>query len=513
MTSGISQRVRRSMGSLLFARPLAAISGLLYLTLLSRGLSASDYGVYFGLWALVEILTLASNCGLLYGAYRYVRASIGPSGTPVPSGPVGTLLALRLLTLGTVAGALLLKPDALSWLNTGGDIARYVPFLALMVLGEGTARYVEIFFDSMLCQGRAQVSQMTRPLLRLAGCFYFSLEGPLGLEQVLWAEMVALAAGNLVSLGMLARLLWTPTDKPGRISQAGGDAPLAFRRVIRFVLPAFVAELLGLAYGPDALKLALASTTDPSTLALFGFCFSVSSVVQRYIPANLLAGIIRPVFVAAATRADADSALSGLVTLVIKINWLMILPLLLTTWAIGDPLLHWVSGGNYSGAATVTALLVGGLLPMVVHLVLAMYCLAQEDSRPVLVAAACSALGLPLGVFLASRHGALGAAMAFCLSEVIWSGTAWAMLRLRYRARLRVDLRGLMGMPAVATAAFGVVLVLQGAGAPPWVGAAASVIAFAAGLFVWPPFSSQERVWLASVLPLPARWRPAARSA
>ncbi|WP_182076471.1 oligosaccharide flippase family protein [Deefgea sp. CFH1-16] len=108
MIKNTTQRVKSSMLSLLVGRPISALAGMLVLVLLSRLLPSEQYAVYFTIWAVVEILIIVSNFGLMLAVYRYVSASIVDGGKIIIHGPVFQLILLRTISL-LLVGFLLTK--------------------------------------------------------------------------------------------------------------------------------------------------------------------------------------------------------------------------------------------------------------------------------------------------------------------------------------------------------------------------------------------------------------------
>ena len=484
------------MLSMLLGRPLAAIGGLLVLVLLSRKLPAVDYGLYFSVWAIAEIVILASNVGLIHAVYRYVSADECLAGRITPQGPVARLVGWRLLSLLPCGLALALAPQLTGLLGTQLAPAT-VGWLALIVMGEGMARFFEAVFDSMLCQGRSQLTLISRTVLRLLGYGWVLSHGSLQLQQVLLIEVAATTGGALLGLLLLLSLY---RGAPAAVAQpAPASPPLAV--MAAFALPAYLAQVLTLTYGPDALKLILSATAGPAALALFGFAYSLAAVVQRYMPANLLAGVFRPVFVAAAKKDDADQVLSHLIGLSIKVNWLVVLPVLCFLWSGGSGMLAMISGGNYPHAGPIVSAVVLALLLIAVHLTLSMYCLALAISWPVLWATAASALSLPVAFLLARAYGAMGICQVFLLSELIWCTVCYTLVKRHSGGALQLHWQGLGKLLAAAAAALALAELLR-LGQVSWLWLApGSTLLFVALALVLMPFSPRERGWLLSILP------------
>lgn len=482
------------------ARPISAVGGLLVLVVLSRTLSATDYGFYFGLWALAEILILASNCGLLYAVYRYVSADEFVDGTVIPRGPVLSLLAWRAVTLCFAAmGAAVISGVLRSVAITPPFDVDVSLIFAAIVFGEGLARFVESIFDSMLSQSRSQTSLISRTLFRLIGLVLCLADGLLTLREVLYVEVSAAMGGALISLAFLGLIYWRA--KGVRNAPAAGEYTVGFVRILKFSLPAFGAQLLGLVYGPDLLKIVLAKTAGIEAVAVFGFAYALAAVVLRYLPANLLAGIFRPVFVAASKKPDSDAILSDLLNMTIKINWLFVLPVFVFMVAGGQQLLPMIANGNYANSGMVLLILVGALLPITAHLTLSMYCLARENSVYPLLSSAVAVSGLPIGVILSAKYGANGMAVAVGVSEGIWALVCLYLLKRVSRLTVMVDWVGFAALAGASILAIMVGLSFEMSGMSWYFVAPTAVLCWLVGSYFLPVFSDKEKAWLISILP------------
>lgn len=485
---------------MLIARPLSAIGGLLVLVLLSRLLPSAAYGMYFAVWAVIEILILASNIGLLHAAYRYISATEWDDGNFHIQGPLWQLVFWRVISLVTVGSVLIVLPTISDLpLITIPIPTALVTCIALIIFGEGLARFVEALFDSMLCQGRSQLTLVSRTLIKLIGLSYFAITDSISLEKVVLLELAAATTG--VTAGLL--MLITLHRKSAAKSTQHPPETTGIGRMTRFALPGYAAQLLGISYGPDSLKLALGSVAGATAIAVFGFAYSIAAVAQRYMPINILAGVFRPIFVAASRKPDSDQLLSDLLSASIKINWVFILPGFCFLFFGGNPMLSHLSDGNYSNAGTVATYLIIGLLAVAVHINLSMFCLAKENGWPPLIATAVSMIGLPLGFALAQKFGAIGIAVAFGASELIWASTCLLLLNKAWKQRVRLDWAGLVKLILLTAGVTAIWMVLTTFMSMHWL-APATLAPLTLLLLVFPfgIFTAQEKAWLVSVLPL-----------
>ncbi len=495
-----AQRVKRSMFSMLIGRPISAIGGLLVLVLLSRLLTKEEYGAYFALWALVEISILLSDPGVLHLIYRFVSASSNDQGQVMPKGPAPRLLISRILGLGLGAGLLFLMPA--HWLDFFklASAPQILQAAAIILFFEGLARAIEAIFDSMLCQGASQITTVSRTIMRLLGIFVcYANTGGLTLDLLIWVDIAATSVGVLLGLCLLLNIYFKRHKYQGQYDQST-QVPL--KTLLYYAWPAYLSQTLGILCNVDVLKLTLSGSNGVGELAIFGFVFSIASVIQRYLPANLLAGIFRPLFIAAAQKPNADRVLVELLIACIKINWLFVVPMVVFSFILGDDLLAYISGGKYAQAGMIFTIATIGLMGFSAHLILSHLCLARQTPWPLLGANLVATVGIFVGIALSKWFGALGTALAFCINEVIWCAASFYFLFRSAPFIPFADLNGICRLIGVGAIALVVAYILKTKiGIHPVTVSAALAIPLAIGVCRCGVFSELEGRWLSSVMP------------
>ena len=500
MYKSTSQRIKKSIMSMFIGRPISALSGLLVLVLLSRHLTPTEYGLYFAVWAMSEIVILASNLGLMNAVYRYISSREVATGGVVPEGPILQFVLLRFVLLFIFScGSIYLGNVLALFLSSPGLPNNINIYLLSIIVAEGMARYSESIFDSMLCQGRSQITLIGRTCLRLLGVIFVLFWSELTIEKVLVIEVVATTLGAICSLLMLWRLCHI--GHTGSVNKVESDSGvISISRVIKYSGPAYLAQILGLTYGPDALKLILGGVVGVSVLALFGFAFSIASIFQRYMPANLLAGVFRPAFVAASKKDNPNKYLGTLFCLSVKINILFILPSVIFCAFAGDYVLSKLSGGNYERAGSILTLILVGLMAVSVHLVFSLYCLALEKSMPTFYASLFSALCLPLGVLAAKQFGAIGISFVFLLGELIWCTVCGVLLK-RAGHGVFFDMFRLFRICLVAIVGVVIGLILSWLNIPSLASALVATSVFLVLIPVAKAFNDLEMDWMYTIFP------------
>lgn len=420
MIKSTSQRVKQSMASMLLLRPISAISGLVSLIILSRLLSVEDYGLYFFYWAVIEILILGSNCGLIYLAYRYIAATEDKKGLILPTGPISKLILSRLATLIIASLFIFLFPDVVVNSNAAERLTgSFVLLVASIMFFEGFARFIEVIFDAMLCQKEGQITLIFRTVVRVAGYLYYFYMGNLVIIDVMIVEVFASGSGFLLTAGLLFRILWL-ANKNVPI-KTGDHWSLLNPKVMSFALPAFAAQLIMMIYGPDALKVVLANSAQASQIALFGFCYSLIAIIQRYIPSVILGGVFKPLFIRASHVEDNHKTTSDLFLIIVKLNLILILPFAVFVLLSGSNLLALISDNKYSQTYGLLNVFSVALIAVSIRLTLSMVCIALETSWPTLFSTILSSLSILVAFQVVNTYGAIGLATVYTGAELAWS--------------------------------------------------------------------------------------------
>lgn len=505
MYKATSQRVKKGLLQMVIGRPLSAICGLLVLIFLSRYLTKNDYGLYFTVWAVTELVILASNLGLFNAAYRYISSKELTNGGLLVEGPVWHFTILRFIFLSmaavVVAKLSIYIPDEL--INRSA-INKYGIYLSAIIIAEGMARYIETLFDSMLCQGMSQFTLIGRTCLRLLLLLWaIFISKKVDIDTVLTIEVVVTATGAVTSLVLLLYIYVRSYILYKKDTTIEAQPFPAVSRMMKFVLPAYLAQMIALAYSPDMLKLILGGAAGNEALAIFGFAFSLAAVIQRYMPANLLGGIFRPSFVAASKSDDGGKTLGVILSLSMKANVIFVLPAVAFCYFGADALLSVVSDGNYTNIGSVLTVLLLWALALSLHMTMAMYCIALEYTYPTFIAAVTSTVALPIGIITA-KHGAISMAGVILLSEILWFVTCYCVIN--YRNTIKINYISFFKIFLAVGLAIAITSILSFFDIYWLVLSVCATLFSIAFIYKINIFDKTERDWLSEKFPILERW-------
>lgn len=422
--------VARMRGSLyLFGvgKVVAGLIGVGWLLLLVRLLDVSSYGGYVTLVALMEVTLLVTNGGVFAFAQRYVtEARLGHNLHHLPR-LVWASIAYRVSTLSIAVLVFFFLADDLASALQQPQLEKVIALYGLFILFEGVARYIETVFESLLEQGFAQICTVFRNGLRLLVVSIFVVHDfEVSLLRVIQVEVACATVGVLLSFFLIARILFLARMTGG---EPCFDKPFSFKRLASFAIPLYLAQCITQLYSPDAIKLVVSRMLGVAEAAAFGFAHAVSFVLNRYLPANLLLGLIRPMLVARRASAENDDQLRFAGNLILKINLFFLAPVIAFLSVSGDSLTAVLSGGKFPNSGSLLLALTLLLVFLGLHVVLSMLATAIEDRKAVLLGTVSSIPGVFIGVFLAPAAGAFAMVVGLWVSELLYCSCTWFLLK------------------------------------------------------------------------------------
>ena len=475
------RRFRTAIGHFLAGRAVQAVANFALTLWLVRLLAPADYGAYMTLWGMVEMMVPLTSMGMLEAVRRYLP-DLAARGAPGALGRfVGWMTLARLAIMIAWTGLI-----ALFW----GDIAAWMGFsapqqdatllavgLVITVIG---FRYASEMLESLLEQRWSQSTRALQAFGRLGGVAALVAMDSVTLERVLWVDLVASLVCFLLAEFFLARKL---KSLPGT-----GDYRITAREVGRFTWNMAGVNLLDASASFGALRILVARFLGLEAAGLFAFLQQLLMIVGRYLPANLLANIIRPMLIS--RHAAGETAVVGHgMALMWKTNLLIILGCVAAFAVAGDELIGLASGGRFEHAGLVMLLLFLGLGATTQGQLISM--LMQILNRvSELRNLSFLFLLVPLAVWLGVEWGLVGAALGMVLSQ--WFRNGFSLWWLRHQGiGIGLDGWGMLRLSAVA-----LVAALAGLGlvklAGVWLGLTVTLLLLGGGLLVARPFSQTD---------------------
>ncbi len=358
-----SERIKKSLTHFILGKGVSAISGLGASLLVIRVLSIESFAAYSVLVALVDVIEAFSGLGFGHAIVRYVPELYTKHFQKSLGRFVFWALVLRtgslaLLTLVVYVFSAKLAP----MVGLGDALVGFKVFLFVVVL-RSTAQLSSIILESTLHQGAAQFGFSLSAMTRLIGMSVLLYHHQSALVDVIWVEVIADGLSLLAMLFSINRVV----SLKNKDKQNPEDDGLWFRKhrkqVINFGLSGYATHLSISAYGGSTNRLVGGGLLSVGAMATFGFAQSLYEYVKRYMPAQLLIGLIRPIVVSRYCEKGDFSAPASLCANILQINILLIMGGIALLVVGGGDVLGLISGGKYSvGAVPVLVMLLVMLL-------------------------------------------------------------------------------------------------------------------------------------------------------
>lgn len=484
--------LRHAAVHFLTGRVASAVLTLAILLVLVRVLELGQYGYYVTLVALAEVTWQVCDFGLPWAAARYLpEMRLHADGRQLVR-RIWQLLAWLTLCLATVA--LLAYPLLPALLEHFGlkQARDAAAVYLLVVVVEGCGRHArESVLGPLMQQAAVRASIIIRHASFLAGVGALAWHGEVRLIDVVITEVGASVPGTCAALLSVHRHGRAFVIQEGR----AGWAPPDMRVLWRTGLPMYGAQLASITYSPQVMTVLMQRVLGAEAAALFGFLRSLHAYAGRYLPAELLFGLIRPRLVASFVSGGGMPALSAQAQLVGKVSLLALMPMLAFAAVFGDVLVGALSAGRFVNTGWLLAGMLLALVPFSQRRLLETVAVTIGHGGLCAKASAAGALGLPLAIVLV----VLGAGVWSAVVGVLFGQMLFALvvlLALRAKGfRPATASAHKLFVVAVATTAGAWILTLTGMPVGATLFAGALVVLAISFVVTWivEPFSIAER--------------------
>lgn len=414
-----------------------------------RALDPSQYALYalaFGIFALLQV-------GMSFGIPKVIAQTLPRAGWDIRNRAaarlVPLLIGLRVLASAVALLVGALAAAALGWITIPPPLLSAVACLFILVT------IVQIDLDAMAQALRLQ--RTSRNALVIEAFVRLTLLSVLyGAGRLTWA--VEIMAISSVTLSGSSTMLFIAIRRRLReADQREGIAPLDRRPLRSMAWSAYMSSAAWFTTSPPVMRLMGGYFLPIHPFAAFSFAQALVLSIQRFTPAALLLPFVEPVIVRDYTRSGQLSRLEHGLSLLIKIDMLVIGAGVIVTSCCGRLLVDWVTAGKYGDYAFVFPFLL-------------LYIGTNSLYRSFEVAAIAVGIRSQLSALLATSLAALGLALAliphFGLMVLLLCPILDAFCRLLLVDRLlhRLGVRKVVDVPMVGALA-AVIMGLSLAGA------------------------------------------------
>lgn len=345
MSAYAGARVKRGLWHFLLGKGVSSVAGLAAMVLVVRGLTVDEFAAYSVLVALVEVFAAVSGLGLSHLVLRYVPELFNRAELVALGRFLRAVLAIRTTVLVVALGAASIAAVPIAnWLRLEDHLASLQLFLLVVGL-RATSHLLSQMLDSTLHQGISQLAFSSAAILRCVALAWMVRDGHASLLHVVAVEAACDALSCVVLLFGLTRML--VTKQRANSGSASDWVKDNKRQLTRFAMTAYLQHLATLPFGGNTNRLVGGVLFGERMMASFGFALSLYDYVKRYLPTQLLVGVIRPVIVA---RYTADGNFQRVATLCEKsfqVNLSLLLIITTPLAVAGGEILSVISAGKY----------------------------------------------------------------------------------------------------------------------------------------------------------------------
>jgi O-antigen/teichoic acid export membrane protein len=355
------ERIRSGLIHFLLGKVVSSIAGFGAVILLVRHLSINEFAQYSVLFALVEYFTAISGFGLLHAATRYVPEMFAKGQYRSLQQFTKVVVGLRLLLLLLIAGiAFVYAPQLASMLQLEQALDAFRVFCMVAFIRAG-GHFLSMILESTLHQGRVQLAYSIASIGRFMGMLWLVHIGKIDLIQVLYVE----AATDLIAFIMMLAALFIRAqgNTPRDAADDGHWLRQNLAQVWRLAKTGYLQHLASLPFGSNTNRLLAGHLLGAFAVASFGYSQSLYEYFKRYLPAQLLVGMLRPIIIARFAQSGRFEDAADVSRGIFLINFVLLGGAFVAIGGAGTELLSFISAGKYGqDAAYILLALLGVLL-------------------------------------------------------------------------------------------------------------------------------------------------------
>jgi O-antigen/teichoic acid export membrane protein len=339
-------RIKSGLAHFLLGKLLSSIATIAYFVLLVRLLPLEEFAAYTVLTGLVDVVGSLSGLGLMHIMQRYIPELYSSHQSSALRSLFGRLLVARMAVLLVFLLAMYFSSR---WLAPQLGLAAWQSVFLMylwVILLRTLSALLFVALESMLHQGSAQFANSLSAFIRLIALLVLAFQGTVSFEAVLWIEICAEIPACIAMMFAFARLVPAADSELHRASGARWMA-VNTRRMLDFGLKAYAQSLLVVPVNGAFDRLLIGGRLPSTEIALFGFGQWVYDLMQRFLPAQLLHGLYRPVMNARYSKNQSFSEIVSLSNLILKINIALVGAVAVVFVAGGDGFIRALTGGKF----------------------------------------------------------------------------------------------------------------------------------------------------------------------
>ncbi len=408
------------MKHFLMGKALTSVAGVASLFLVVQNLPIEQFAAYSVLLGLTEVLLTLTSVGTGQILTRFVPEIFNLRYAWALRRVIAVAMGLRLLLILVTVIALIIFPLWLAdWLSLGAWLPELQLYLLVVLFRTASNSEFQVL-EAMLEQARGQSAFAAVTV----GKF-------IAIVGLIWADQMTLF--NLILSEVFVELIGALAMSWGiyrATRPAKGDVESIqvqrewlrnnFRRMIDFGIKGHTQGLIILPYGGVVNRLVAGNQFAPMQVALFGFAQSIFDQFQRYLPAQLFNGMVRPVMAARFSANGSFKEAETVANAALTVNLVLIGGAVTMFAAGGGDIYLWLSKGKYgSDAAPLILIMCLALVLESWRHTLDNLCHTVERYGFLVFSNTFLGLSLLLGVAMAPTLGIIALPVANCIGLVV----------------------------------------------------------------------------------------------
>lgn len=469
----------------LLGRTAQGIASFMLTLWLVRELIPSEYGVYMILWGMVDILMPLSSLGMLEAVRRFLP-ELATRGAPgVLMWFVRWMMLIRfIILLMWVALINNFWPEIASWMGFDSEQQEATKLAVWLIVTVISFRYASEMLECLLEQRWSQLIYAFMPLGRLIGLAILVFTDNLALDRLIWVDLSISCLCFFLTEFILIRKL--------RAISSTGDYKPTVREIFIFSWDMAGVNLLRAISNAGSLRILVARNLGLEAAGMFSFLQQILMVFGRYLPANLLANIIRPMLISRYVAGEVNMVKEGM-ALLWKSNLIIICAIMSVMCVAGDAVIGVVSSERFQDAGLLMMIMLLGLgatsQGQLVVMIMQIFLYTRQLSY-------FSVLSIftPLAAIAGSAWGLLGVACGIAIS--VWFMNSLILNWLNLQAgRIELDWSGVArGVLLTVVISFIGLIIKYEFGT--WWALIFVVMVYGPGLFLIKPLNQSDMVLL-----------------
>lgn len=401
----------------LFGRFVQALAFFILTLVLVRWLNAADYGVYMTILGMVEMMVPLSSLGLLEANRRFLpELATRGSSTSIKSFVIRMLIARMIITL---IWSLLIYNTWFyisQWLGFENNMPLVAFYVVTLIFFVQMFRFIAEMLESLMEQKYSQLVRAILPIGQLLIVAILIIKNDnLLFNQVIKIDIVMTSICLIIASFYLYRVLLTMSPV--------GDYNVTTDQLREFVFHIAGSNILQSVTNYGALRMLVSNRLGVEVAGMFAFLQQLIQIVGRYLPATLLANIIRPMLISKYSKNADISFLNSGLGLMWKSNLLIVVFVVLMLLLTGDELIAVASGNRFTDAGMILSIMFIALTAGMQRQILEMSMQITGRTKEMWLLSFIAPI-IPLSVWLGSNYGLIGVSIGLVFATWLWNVAA-----------------------------------------------------------------------------------------